>query len=95
MKDLIRSQQPPLPAGKARRRKDKATLAAGRQQPLDKVGGEWEDFVCRVMRGWSGVVWKGVPICCVPSLSNQPPFPNPSKTDQGLWRRREAVVAGA
>lgn len=39
MRDLIRSQQPPLGPGKARRRKDKATLAAGRQQPLDKSKG--------------------------------------------------------
>ena len=39
MRDLIRSQQPPLPPGKARRRKDKAALAAGRQQPLDKTKG--------------------------------------------------------
>lgn len=39
MKDLIKSQQPPLPPGKARRRKDKAALAASRQQPLDKSKG--------------------------------------------------------
>lgn len=39
MKDLIKSQQPPLPPGKARRRKDKAALAAGRQQALDKSKG--------------------------------------------------------
>ncbi|GBF95758.1 signal recognition particle [Raphidocelis subcapitata] len=39
MKDLVKSQAPPLPPGKARRRKDKATLAAGRQQPLDKSKG--------------------------------------------------------
>lgn len=39
MKDLIRSQQPPVAPGKARRRKDKAQLAAERRQPLDKSKG--------------------------------------------------------
>jgi hypothetical protein len=39
MKDLLKSQAPPLPPGKARRRKDKATLAASREQPLDKSKG--------------------------------------------------------
>jgi hypothetical protein len=39
MRDLVKSQTPPLPPGKARRRKDKATLAASRQQPLDKSKG--------------------------------------------------------
>ena len=39
MKDLIRSQQPPVAPGKARRRKDKAALAAGRQPALDKSKG--------------------------------------------------------
>ncbi|KAI8463785.1 MAG: chloroplast SRP54 subunit of signal recognition particle [Monoraphidium minutum] len=39
MKDLIRSQQPPVAPGKARRRKDKTQLAAERRQPLDKSKG--------------------------------------------------------
>jgi hypothetical protein len=39
MKDLIRSQQPAVPSGKARRRKDKAQLAAERRKPLDKSKG--------------------------------------------------------
>ena len=39
MKDLIRSQQPPVAPGKARRKKDKTQLAAERRQPLDKSKG--------------------------------------------------------